>query len=192
MFSFKVRINFSKKIKGIRKVADIHASELSEKVQSQLTKREILSQINGFFDPMGLGAAFTVKAKMLWREMFQMQDIRFHRCIKPYGAKDVEPILILFSDASNRAYGRCAYYKMGNGGWKFTSRLVAAVSFAVYLHRCGNEFQVRTTISAEYKGWDMGRWIKNQQLELVTTINAFRYFLLEVIYPNSIHNIFMT
>ena len=106
---------------------------------------------------MGLGAAFTVKAKILWRElwigdtkslswdehvpdnqcqnwieffreMFQMQDIRFHRCIKPLRAKDVEPILILFSDASNRANGSCAYIRWEMADGKFFSRLVAARS----------------------------------------------------------------
>ena len=157
MFSFKVRINFSKKINGIRKGVDIHASEVSEKFPSQLTKREILSQMNGFFYHMGLGAAFTVKAKILWRElwigdtkslswdehvpdnqcqnwieffreMFQMQDIRFHRSIKPSRAKDVEPILILFSDASNRAYGSCAYIRWEMADGKFSCRLVAARS----------------------------------------------------------------
>ena len=157
MFFFKVKINFSKKVKGTRKAADIHVSEFSEKIPAKLTKREILSQINGFFDPMGIGTAFTVKAKILWRElwvgdanllswddevpenhcqnwieffkeMFQMQYIRFHRCIKPPGAKYVEPILILFSDASNRAYGTCAYIRWEMIDGTFSSRLVAAKS----------------------------------------------------------------
>ena len=65
IFSVKVKNKFSKKVKGIRKDANIHVSALSEKVPIKLTKGEILSQINAFFDPMGLRTEFAVKTKVL-------------------------------------------------------------------------------------------------------------------------------
>ena len=72
----------------------------------------VLSQVNGIFDPLGLATSFTAKAKiLLWklcgmnmknldwnepipdefkkewidffRQLFQMEDITFQRCIKP-------------------------------------------------------------------------------------------------------------
>ena len=156
-FFFKVKINFPQKVKVVRKGVESHESEVTGNIPRNLTKRQILSKINGFFDPMGIGTAFTVKAKILWRElwigeakglswddqipesqwqdwteffneMYEMQHLRFYRCMKPPNVKDIEPILILFSDASNKAYGSCAYIRWELTDGTFSSRLVAAKS----------------------------------------------------------------
>ena len=64
-FFFKVRLNFSKKIRDIRCKADIQRHDVPKKLPQNSTKRNILSQINGFYDPLGLASAFTVKSKIL-------------------------------------------------------------------------------------------------------------------------------
>ena len=102
----------------------------------QLTKRMILSQINSVYDPLGLAGPFTVRAKILMRHLWgsdqkldwddpipeenrenwitffkdlqNMSQIRFMRCMKPSDAIG-EPVLIVFSDASQDAYAACAY-----------------------------------------------------------------------------------
>ena len=99
-----------------------------------LTKRIILSQINAFFDPLGLASPFAIRAKILmrrlwigklknlswddpisaektslWVELFedssQMRQVTFRRCLKPIDVSDEAPKLIMFSDASESAYG---------------------------------------------------------------------------------------
>ena len=97
----------------------------------------ILSQVNGIYDPLGLAIPFTVRAKIimrklwrsdyktiglndpipnnvqdewlqLFREMFEMKDLQFKRCLKPHNLTR-KPLLILFSDGSEDAYGAWAY-----------------------------------------------------------------------------------
>ena len=86
----------------------------------------VVSQVNGIYDPLGLATPFTAKAKILlrklcgpnlknldwdepipdefrkewidfFRQLFQMENITFQRCIKPEEAIG-DPILVLFSD----------------------------------------------------------------------------------------------
>ena len=55
--------------------------------------------------------------------MFDLQEIEFGRCVKPLDAAAEDPILVLFSDGSEKAYGSCAYIR-----WKPTDG-----SFAITL-----------------------------------------------------------
>ena len=66
-FLFKIILNFSRKIKSVRSEADIQRSDVPAKLPQKLTKRNILYQINGFYDPLVLASDFTVKTKILWR-----------------------------------------------------------------------------------------------------------------------------
>ena len=91
--------------------ADVHQtrSENRTETTSKLTKRRILSQIARIFDPIGFVSAFLVRAKIgrqrlwqlgvewdeelppteqarwlsLFREMEQLNDVEFQRCITP-------------------------------------------------------------------------------------------------------------
>ena len=99
------------------------------------------------YDPLGLAGPFTVRAKILLRQLWgmeeklkwddpipdkytrdwkqfcqdllEMNDVKFKRCLKPENAID-DLILIIFSDGSRYAYGACAYYrwKLNNGQLK--------------------------------------------------------------------------
>lgn len=116
-----------------------------------MTKRMILSQINRVYDPLGLASPVTVRAKILMRELWTVeekldwddpipekqkvnwleffQDLRnmdlviFPRCLKPFDAIG-PPILIIFSDGSDNAYGACAYIRWTLSKEKFDVRLI--------------------------------------------------------------------
>ena len=131
---FKCKLNFSERIRKLKTGPDILPNEILRNIP-MLTKRKILSQVNGIYDPLGLLAPFIIKAKILLRRLWVEKEIgwddsipeshqrewenffvesgglskiKFKRCVKPEGAVE-NPILIIFSDASQEAYGAVAY-----------------------------------------------------------------------------------
>ena len=150
---FKTKVNFSKRERKIRSEPDITKEELSEKIPEVLTKRMLLSQVNGVYDPLGLATPLTVCAKMLlrnlnalkldwddpipveeqnawidfFRELFDMESVRFNRSIMPENSVG-DPTLIIFSDASEKAFGACAYARWQMIDGSFESRLIMAKS----------------------------------------------------------------
>lgn len=119
----------------------------------QLSKRKVLSQIARIYDPIGFASAFMIRAKIalqaLWRrgiswdeelppelserwkglfqEMVQLNGVRFDRCLTPANAIG-QPVLCVFSDASEDAFGACAYarWQLSTGG--FNAQFIAAKS----------------------------------------------------------------
>ena len=111
-FRFVIRIKFSVKARNIRTGADISKDQVKELNPLSFTKREIYSQVNSIYDPIGLVAPVTMKAKILirkhwtnsatklgwddslskneceeWKgffeDMFDVESLFFSRCIKP-------------------------------------------------------------------------------------------------------------
>ena len=135
-FHFEVKLNFSPKKKKLRTGPDLSKDQIPREIPANLTKRMILSQVNSIYDPLRLAGPFTVRAKImmrkLWgskpkldwddpvpeefrrgwieffRDLCQMQEIEFKRCLKPAEAIG-NPVLVTFSDGSQDAYGTCAY-----------------------------------------------------------------------------------
>ena len=62
-FCFKVKLNFSERKKKLRTESDIDVHQLQEKIPQVLTKRMILSQVNGIYDPLGLAGPFYCSGK---------------------------------------------------------------------------------------------------------------------------------
>ena len=153
VLQFKASINFSEKVRKIHLQPNLSASDVPDKVPNELTKRMILSQVNRIYDPLGLAAPFTVKAKILlrklcqyklnwddpipmneraewvtfFRELFEMNFVEFVRATKPINATG-EPVLIIFCDASKEAFGACAYIRWRTTDGKFVSTLLVAKS----------------------------------------------------------------
>lgn len=102
----------------------------------KLSKRIILSKVSKIYDPLGLVAPFTIRAKIgiqelwlaslewddkvsdnvteLWLKFFdelgKLGGVKFKRCTKPPNAVG-KPMLCLFCDASEKAFGACAYIR---------------------------------------------------------------------------------
>ena len=118
-----------------------------------LTKRTVLSQIARIFDPVGFTAGFLVRAKIgmqrLWpqalewdqglpsatqeewirffQEMGDLNHMTFERSLTPVDAIGL-PILCIFSDASNEAFGACAYVRWWTESNEYDTRFIAAKS----------------------------------------------------------------
>ena len=154
-FCFITSINFSPKRRKIRDGPNLTVDQIPHSIPIGLTKRMILSQVNGIYDPLGLATPFTIRAKIMmrrlfteqkqlewddaipeeyrdewaqfFREMFNMEKIQFDRCVKPQAAVG-GPSLVIFSDASEDAFGACAYTRWELQDGSFCSRLMAAKS----------------------------------------------------------------
>ena len=142
---FKCKLNFSEKVRKQKTGPNLSPNDIKGRVPI-LTKRKILSQVNGIYDPLGLVAPFIVKAKIMLRKLWMIKDIdwddhipdedqkawekffeesgdlekiKFKRCMKPADAVG-SPMLTIFSDASQDAYGAVAYtsWKTINGSYK--------------------------------------------------------------------------
>ena len=145
-FHYKVKLSLSPKKKPTRTHKDATPANVppTYSVPEVLTKRMILSQVNSIYDPLGLAGPYTVRAKILMRKLWtyetkldwddpipeeygrewmtflddlpEMEKITVKRYLKPHNAIG-DPILILFSDGSNNAYGACAYVR-----WELSTR----------------------------------------------------------------------
>ena len=62
-----------------------------------------------------------------FRQLFQMENTTFQRCIKPEEAIG-DPILVLFSDGSENIFGTCAYARWQTESASFVSSLIASKS----------------------------------------------------------------
>jgi len=131
----------------------LSATDHQRMEEIKLTKRMLLSNIAKIYDPIGLAAALTIRAKIgmqdLWRMGFDWDDelplqvktkwvqlldkmqelgnVTFARCLLTPGAVE-PPILCVFSDASTEAFGCCAYIRKKNPDSTYEVKLVAAKS----------------------------------------------------------------
>ena len=145
--TYVVNLNFSKKKRGERTEPNLKRDSLPDSLPSILTRRLVLQQVMGIYDPMGLVSPFTLLAKILLREtwqlgldwddplpphlykqwvkffveMFQLEDLKFPRCLKPSNYLE-DPWLILLSDGSKTAYGCAAYIR-----WRLTDGNVRVI-----------------------------------------------------------------
>ena len=116
----------------------LNSSEIEGIETLLLSKRKVLGFVNGIYDPLGLVAPVTIKAKLmtrvLWteerylnwddhipvniqngwklfvKELLQLYNVRFKRCVKPQTAVG-DPELIMFSDGSKESFGAVSYIR---------------------------------------------------------------------------------
>ena len=117
----------------------------------KLTKRMLLNQVAQIYDPVGFAAAFLVRAKIgmqelwqtgvdwddkppptvhyKWLELFketkELNKITFQRSLCTVNATEL-PMLCIFSDVSQDAFGACAYTRQRTNDDKYQARLIAA------------------------------------------------------------------
>ena len=140
VFKFSVRINLSPLKNKSRIGPDLTKSQLLSDPPSSLTRRQYYSQIQSFFDPIGLLAPVLLKAKLLLRkswegdcsklkwddplpeplvkemidyfaELFELEDLSFSRSLWPHDEVVGKPDLICFSDGSLLAFGTVLYIR---------------------------------------------------------------------------------
>ena len=111
-----------------------------------LTKRTVLSQISQIFDPVGFAAAFLVRTKIGMQSLWQ-QGLDWDQELPPAAREEwsrfyqemgdlnhvtfersLTQILCIFSDASNEAFGACAYVRWRTEGNEYVTRFIAAKS----------------------------------------------------------------
>jgi len=126
----------------------------------QLSKRKILSHVARIYDPIGFASAFLIRAKIglqeLWKrgidwdddlppgiqekwtclfqEMLKLNGISFERSLTPPNAVGL-PILCIFSDASEDAFGTCSYVRWQLSNGEYDVRFIAAKSRVAPLKR---------------------------------------------------------
>ena len=131
--------------------ADVLKTTSGQEVK--LTKRKVLSCIARVYDPIGIAAAFIIRAKIgmqrlwqlgyewdeelsadvtnAWMRIFdqfeKLNKVSFHRSLTPRRVIGSAKLFI-FSDASREAFGTCAYLRWEIGEKSYDVRFVAAKS----------------------------------------------------------------
>ena len=148
---FKVSLNFSPKRRNVCSGPDLTKHDVPDAIPDCLTRRLVLQQVMRIFYPFGFLAPFLVIAKVYLREtwilklgwddvltpdlqskwtvyftqLFDIEELRFERCMKPTNAVG-NPILIILSDGSETAYGCAAYIRWTLPDGSFWCHLVMA------------------------------------------------------------------
>ena len=152
-FYFHIQFNLNRKRKGLRLGQPLQREDIINGMPMALTKRLILSWVNRLYDPLGLISPFIIRAKILMQKLwmndecklswddpisenlqnewnqffidiFEVEKISFHRCVKPRGVSNDAPLLIIFCDSSELAFGCSAYIRWRLLDGTYTSHLL--------------------------------------------------------------------
>ena len=127
----------------------ISIKALEPNVRKPTTKRELLSRVSSLFDPLGLVSPLTIQGKLLVQAAWQLNVSWDQRLPEAFmeGWQEIEvslasaerfnvprtvvhstdhPELHIFCDASNKAYGACAYIVTDNNSNILTSKAKVA------------------------------------------------------------------
>ena len=195
---FVAKVNFSPRHRKMRTEPDLTKFDIPHKIPETLTKRMVLSLVNGIYDPLGLATPFVIQAKMMLRQisqeknldwddpipenlrsgwirfftlLFDMEEIEFRRSTKPTNTIG-EPSLVIFSDASEDAFGACAYIRWQIENGSFQSNLVVAKSRLSPMRK--------TTIPRlELNGALLAARLSNFITKEITTSFCKKYFIVD-------------
>ena len=153
MFVIKVRINLSKRKKGVRTQPDLEYSNIPNIINLVISLRTLLGVTNSCYDPYGFLGALLVQLKielrelyrpefnlswdddiphekkLIWSEILQRlksaENMKFKRTLYVSNAID-DPELIVFVDGSPSAMCAVAYIRWQVNEEEFVVRLVAS------------------------------------------------------------------
>ena len=157
---FPAKINFSPKKRNVPTGPNLVASDVPQGIPDGLTRRIVLSQVMGIYDPLGLLSPLVLQAKLLLRQtwqgklswdevlsesmvknwkaffvsLFEAAKIEFDRCLTPDSAVG-KPQLIILSDGSEEAYGCAAYIRWELEDGTFWCTLIMAKSRIAPINR---------------------------------------------------------
>ena len=142
-FAFIIKVNLSKKIKGVHSQPDLTKEQIPNLITMELTRGILLGIVNSCYDPLGLLSCILIQLKIelrnlynpdlnlgwddpipsqmkqTWVRLIQMlksaETVRFPRCVRPKDAVG-NPDLVLFNDGSNDAMCVAVYLR-----WKLTN-----------------------------------------------------------------------
>ena len=153
----------------------------------KMKKRIILSQVAKIFDPIGFAAAFVIRAKIglqqlwqlgldwddelpptvqnnwtsLFQEMKELNKVSLERCLTATNAME-PPMLCVFADASQHAFGACAYVRQRKDDDTYEAKFVVAktrTSTSLLCRPCErrpNNFRVvKSTISESQVSFEL-------------------------------------
>ena len=131
----------------------VDKENFDENFPEKLSRRMILSLVSKLYDPIGLVTPVSLKckllmrqlvmgdenikwddavpsdiydsAKLLFKELLTLKEIRFDRCLKPRCTHS-NPILIIFCDGSMKGFGACAYVRWMKADGSYECNLIAA------------------------------------------------------------------
>ncbi|KAG1961312.1 hypothetical protein F2P79_005478 [Pimephales promelas] len=119
-------VNFSKKKRKVRTEQDLLEEEVRSKTPNPLTRRHLLSQVAGLYDPLGLEGGSGCLTRHTWdsalsegirreaiglfEEYVRLQKIKFHRSLTPANWKGKQ-WGVTFSDGSDKTYGAVLYLR---------------------------------------------------------------------------------
>ena len=150
---FPARVNFSKKKRNVPTGPNLTPADVPQGIPDDLTRRIVLAQVMGIYDPLGLLSPVVLAAKLLLREtwkaqldwdetmssvlvedwkrfftaLFEAEKLEFSRCLTPENAVG-NPQLIILSDGSEEAYGCAAYIRWQLADGTFWCTLIMAKS----------------------------------------------------------------
>ena len=150
---FQPLLNFSRKVRGQHSEPNLLPDQVPQAIPTKLTKRMVLEQVMRIYDPIGILSPFIVRGKMnlretwelvsawddplpdhmrakwisFFKEMTELDGMKYDRCITPAGAQGM-PMLVILCDASDKAYGFVAYIRWKLEDGNYFCRLILAKS----------------------------------------------------------------
>ena len=161
VFTIEVKINLSKKVRGVRKESDLSDDDITNIVNRVLTRRMLMGVTHSCYDPYGLLVPITVQLKIelrelfrdralnwdddiprinkiVWRQVLQLlkkcQGVEFRRSINNPNSVG-RPQIIMFADGSKSAMCAVGYIRWNLKDGGVDVQLVAAKTRVTPLER---------------------------------------------------------
>ena len=170
---FPSKLNFSPKKRNIRTEPNVTIDTLDTKIP-ELTRRIVLEQVMGVYDPYGFLSPLMLKAKILLRETWVLnlkwddvlpetmqikwrlffrdillcESLKYPRCLRPENSVG-DPSLIILSDGSDLAYGCAAYIQWDLPDGSCWSRLILAKTRIAPINRiCTPQMELNGAVTS--------------------------------------------